>query len=214
MPRDKELADLPETAVEEPETKAEKEIFITPPEAPETAYEAIVEGRSTVAAVDEHEDETEVELLRDEVNSSDDAELAGDDSATASSEETQVRSRSRSAANRRPGSAADLLTVELLERATATDDKLRSHLVGSVLFELQDSGEKYLFDWKGERPSCEKSEEEQAECVININSQNLFRIFDGDLNPQLAMLTDKIKVSGKASFAIYVFNLLSPKTTY
>ncbi len=128
--------------------------------------------------------------------------------------DSQARSRTRSSSNRRPSSVADLLTIELLDRASVTDDKLRSNLVGSVLFELNDNGEKYLFDWKGERPSCERSEEGSAECVINLSSQTLFRIFDGELNPQLAMLTDKIKVSGKASFAIYVFNLLSPKTVY
>jgi putative sterol carrier protein len=33
----------------------------------------------------------------------------------------------------------------------------------------------------------------------------------GDLNPQVAMLADKIKVKGKIGPAVYLFNLIAPR---
>jgi hypothetical protein len=52
------------------------------------------------------------------------------------------------------------------------------------------------------------------DCVIRINQTNLLKIAAGDLNPQVAMLSSKIKVSGRASLAIYFFNLVAPRQNY
>ncbi|RME62034.1 MAG: hypothetical protein D6780_00530, partial [Candidatus Dadabacteria bacterium] len=47
----------------------------------------------------------------------------------------------------------------------------------------------------------------QYECLIEIESYWLEKIFSHQLNPQIAMLSEKILVEGKATLAVYFFNL-------
>ena len=49
------------------------------------------------------------------------------------------------------------------------------------------------------------------DCTIRLSEDNLLRVASGDLNPQVGMLSDKIRVTGKVSFAVYFFNLIAPR---
>ena len=51
----------------------------------------------------------------------------------------------------------------------------------------------------------------ELDCYISLNDRDVYRIYRGDLNPQIAMLSDKIEVGGKLSFAVYFFNLIAPR---
>jgi len=100
---------------------------------------------------------------------------------------------------------------------------MKPHLTCSLVVELTSSGEKFLFDWKGEEPkvapvtgpvliaSAEGGDPSAVDSLISLTEQNLMAVRSGDLNPQVAMLADKIKVKGKIGPAVYLFNLIAPR---
>ena len=124
----------------------------------------------------------------------------------------EENSRGRSEEMRRPAtSVTELLNEHLCQSAMAANPRLRANLMGTVMLSLSDSGEKYLFDWSGDTPSVALTDKGAADCCITLRGSDLLRISNGDLNPQIAMLSDKISVQGRASLAIYFFNLIVPR---
>lgn len=117
----------------------------------------------------------------------------------------------------------DVLCEELPDRAQRAKLRLKPYLTGALAVELTNSGERFLFDWRGDDPKVttlakdvtltlgEGPDPATVECVISISEQNLMAVRSGDLNPQVAMLGDKIKVKGKVSPAVYLFNLVAPR---
>jgi len=117
----------------------------------------------------------------------------------------------------------DVLCEELPDRAQRAKLRLKPYLTGALAVELTNSGERFLFDWRGDDPKVttlakdvtltlgEGPDPSTVECVISISEQNLMAVRSGDLNPQVAMLGDKIKVKGKVSPAVYLFNLVAPR---
>jgi putative sterol carrier protein len=104
----------------------------------------------------------------------------------------------------------------LNNRAARADQKLRANLVGSLQFNLTlNDGSKasYFIDWSKESFLChainnQEPSQSQAECTIEISESNLIKVAHGDLNPQIAMLSNKVKASGKLALAVYFFNLI------
>jgi putative sterol carrier protein len=88
---------------------------------------------------------------------------------------------------------------------------LKIQLTGVVAVVLSSCGETFLFDWMGERLQLRAGPMENPDCIIHLTEQNLLQVASGDLNPQLGMLSDKIRVEGKLSFAVYFFNLVVPR---
>ena len=118
--------------------------------------------------------------------------------------------------SRRVGNAQEFIESELVLRAERAQPKLRANLVGTILLGLSDTGEKFLFDWSNDKPKVEKIVSEKSagvpiDCKINLSAQHFMKIANGDLNPQIGMLSDKIHVEGKLGLAIYVFNLVAPQ---
>ncbi len=117
----------------------------------------------------------------------------------------------------------DVLCEELPGRASRAKLRMKPHLTCSLVVELTSSGEKFLFDWKGEEPkvapvtgpisiaSAEGGDPAAVDSLISLTEQNLMAVRSGDLNPQVAMLADKIKVKGKIGPAVYLFNLIAPR---
>jgi len=117
----------------------------------------------------------------------------------------------------------DVLCEELPGRASRAKLRMKPHLTCSLVVELTSSGEKFLFDWKGEEPkvapvtgpvliaSAEGGDPSAVDSLISLTEQNLMAVRSGDLNPQVAMLADKIKVKGKIGPAVYLFNLIAPR---
>jgi len=125
--------------------------------------------------------------------------------------EEKTRGPSPRPAPRRPGSSRQLLMQELPEKAAGVSTLLRSHLMGEIGVHLTDRGDHYIVDWISEKIQVKPQRPESPDCMIHLTEQNLLKIASGDLNPQIGMLSDKIKVEGKLSFAVYFFNLLVPK---
>ena len=117
----------------------------------------------------------------------------------------------------------DVLCEELPDRAQRAKLRLKPYLSGAVAVEFSNSGERFLFDWRGEDPKVTQLSKEMTvtvgegadpttvDCIISLSEQNLMSIRSGDLNPQVAMLADKIKVKGKVGPAVYLFNLVAPR---
>jgi putative sterol carrier protein len=101
--------------------------------------------------------------------------------------------------------------------------RLHSYLKAALLVELSDRGDRYVFDWRGEEPKVtpfegkgpveinEAGATTGIDAVISLSEPNLMAVRSGDLNPQVAMIADKIKVRGKMSPAVYLFNLIAPR---
>jgi len=117
----------------------------------------------------------------------------------------------------------DVLCEELPNRATRAKIRLKPHLTCVIAVELTSSGEKFVFDWKGEEPKVSPAiggltlnaenpgEATLVDSIISLTEQNLMAVRSGDLNPQVAMLADKIRVKGKVGPAVYLFNLIAPR---
>ena len=108
----------------------------------------------------------------------------------------------------------ELLSMTIPARAAIADMRLRSNLTGTTEVVLNENSERYVYDWSSEplkfrQESGPKSG--SVDCSIHLNGSALMRIASGDLNPQVAMLSDKIRVEGKAGFAIYFFNLVASR---
>ncbi len=117
----------------------------------------------------------------------------------------------------------DVVCEELPARASRAKARLRPYLAGTLVIELTNLGEKFLFDWRGDEPKVspvegpiqlaqgDTSDPSSVNCIVSLSEQNLMAVRSGDLNPQLAMLADKIKVKGKVGPAVYLFNLVAPR---
>lgn len=116
-------------------------------------------------------------------------------------------------------SAREVLLEDLSERSTKASISLRNNLKGTVLLEL-DQKEQFLFEWQDNKgvvkeltnSNASGSAPQTPDCIIKLLSSDLLRIVSGTLNPQIAMLSHKINVTGKAELAVYFFNLLAPRS--
>lgn len=136
----------------------------------------------------------------------------------------QARAPKRSIQNGR-----DVLCEELPDRAQRAAVRLKPFLTGVLVVELSNSGERFVFDWRGDTPKTTpitkdvavtvdeqatpsvSDDRVQADAYVALSEQHLMSIRAGDLNPQIGMLTEKIRVRGKVSPAVYLFNLVAPR---
>lgn len=119
--------------------------------------------------------------------------------------------REAGAAKKETKEVHQLLINAVNHNANRMNRRLRAQLTGRVQLLVRGSGEAYLLDWRTDDLRTEECRDPEAECTIEIGAGDLFDIARGELNPQIAMLSDKIKVSGEARMAIYFFNLLGVK---
>lgn len=107
----------------------------------------------------------------------------------------------------------DLLTNVITANASRAGVKLRPFITGKILFQITDTNKNYVFDWSGEKATSvllpKGQEEQNIDCYISVNENTMQKIASGDINPQIAMLSNKMNIKGKVSFAVYAFNLLT-----
>ncbi len=144
---------------------------------------------------------------------------AGEDDLLDEEEEQDVQPVTRKVIQ----NGRDVLCEELPNRAARAKLRLKPHLTCVLGLELSSSGERFIFDWKGEEPTVAPAggpltfnaenpgEATLVDSIISLTEQNLMAVRSGDLNPQVAMLADKIKVKGKIGPAVYLFNLIAPR---
>ena len=96
----------------------------------------------------------------------------------------------------------------VISRATAAHPTLKAVLAGTVEVFVKDRPFRAVFDFTASPPKRLDPGAKAADCCIETDERTLLRIHQGELNPQLAMVSDKMYVKGKAGLAVYFFNLL------
>lgn len=190
---------------------------------------AVTAGGESVVADDDGDEETWTNQPKESLDGpeSDGGHAEGDDEDEHDEEDDEAVAGEREAPapKRAIRDARDVLMYELVARASQAKARLKPYLGGAIGVELSNSGEQFLLDWKGEdlkvAPASEKLTVEAAEeasaasrvdCIISLSETNLMAVRSGDLNPQVAMIADKIRVRGKVTPAVYLFNLIAPRT--
>ncbi len=111
---------------------------------------------------------------------------------------------------RRPkNSVEELLTNEIVLRVERANEHLKSKIKGTVLVKIKGQDTFHMDATKGSL-QVNKNGPTSADAVIEIGEHDLLRVASGHLNPQIAMLSDKITIAGNAELAIYFFNLIAP----
>ena len=99
---------------------------------------------------------------------------------------------------------------EILRRLKKDPSRLPTHLLenlaGTIQIELRDTGESCSIEPTTGR---EIPATTQPDATIRMHSGDARRILAGDLNPQIAMLSGKIQLEGRAGLAVYLFNVLA-----
>lgn len=116
--------------------------------------------------------------------------------------------------NGRLRSAPDLLLEHILEKAHRAHPALRAELCGTIIISLDEGRQRYLVDWRNDPLKVAEAKEATADCVIHVKEEDLELIAQGNLNPQIAMLSDKIRIEGSPTFAMYFFNLIAPTSIH
>ena len=104
----------------------------------------------------------------------------------------------------------EFLTKDLIERAKGSSEQLRNFLKGTISIEFRD-GKKFFFVCGSDGLSLTQESDSDAECKVILDSKDFEQLVKGYLNPQIGMLSDKIRVTGKTDLALYFFNLVSPR---
>lgn len=187
--------------------------------------EARIEAFSASEQVsDEPQDGDEEETWSNQSrnNDSDEDDFEGDDEASDVDDDQSTPPR------KKIETGIDVLTEELPFRAEKAAGRLKPFLSARVVFELSNSDRRFLFDWADNGPVVSslaketqlllegaapgKEGEIQVDTVITLSERSVMSIRSGDLNPQVGMLTDKIRVLGKVAPAVYIFNVIAPRS--
>jgi putative sterol carrier protein len=86
--------------------------------------------------------------------------------------------------------------------------RLYSCLNGSIQFLLSGSKDRFYISGSGSGIQVKDGVIDKADCTISISPKDLQGIIDGQLNAQVALISDKVKVEGNTGLAIYAFNLV------
>jgi len=166
-----------------------------------TRDEAVAEGRA----------DDEVEELEQEDG---DRELDSDDKDQDEPKVTPKKVRATRSRKPTRGAKKDALIDFLREgyvKAMESDRaNLKAQLAGNLLLRFRDSGRCISFEGpSGEVQALSSSQASgyQSDCTVDLSENHLEQILDGDLNPQVAMLSEKLRVQGKLSLAVYFFNV-------
>lgn len=100
------------------------------------------------------------------------------------------------------------LSELIVERATSAHPTLKAVLAGSVELFVKDRPFRTLFDFTAVPPKRLATGAKECDCLIETDERTIMRIHQGELNPQLAMVSDKMAIKGKSGLAVYFFNLL------
>ena len=103
----------------------------------------------------------------------------------------------------------DLLFTHVVEKSNSEEAKrLREHLKGKIQIKLSDSDRSFSLDWKKEELVVKEGEGGKPDCTVTLSEPSLLELASGKLDPQIAMLSDKVKVEGNSKMGMYLFNLL------
>lgn len=81
-----------------------------------------------------------------------------------------------------------------------------SPLAAIIKFDFGDDGVVRI-DGKAS-PSVVDNDDSDADCTVKVTMDNFVKIAEGDLNPQMAFMTGKLRVEGDMSLAMQLGSIL------
>ncbi len=94
------------------------------------------------------------------------------------------------------------VVLEQFEKAA----KNASPIGGTIKFLLDDNA--VFIDGSGEE-NVVSGEDKEADCTISTTLENLMKLRSGELNPMMAVMGGKVKISGDMGLAMKLQSLLS-----
>lgn len=76
-----------------------------------------------------------------------------------------------------------------------------------IQFDLGDDGQ-ILLDGRQAPPAVTEAVDDDAETTLKLSKENAKKLVDGMLDPTMAFMTGKLKVSGKMGYALKLSSLL------
>lgn len=95
----------------------------------------------------------------------------------------------------------DKITEEIRSRVGA-----HSPIEAIIKFDFGDDGIVRI-DGKAS-PTVVDNEDSDADCTVKVTMENFVKIAEGDLNPQMAFMTGKLRVEGDMSLAMQLGSIL------
>jgi len=114
-------------------------------------------------------------------------------------------------------SAKDFFERGIPLKTDGSMDRLQKLIPGKIYISFSDLKQSYSFQWIEGKEKVENSlpfivpDVAPADCRLVLNDRTFMAVYEGNLNPQVAMLTNKIAVEGNSSLAVYFFNLVAPR---
>lgn len=133
----------------------------------------------------------------------------GDQDEFSNEQRTEGRSAERLKEDQRGESREDRnlsldgLVEKIRNRGENADARLKGHLAGNIKLEITDRRAHFDLPWG--------NADSGTECTISLSENSLRRIIAGELNPQIGMVSDKIRVGGRAELAMYFFNIVAER---
>ncbi len=94
---------------------------------------------------------------------------------------------------------------ELLPQRLADNPERVEGILAVYLFDLSgDDGGKWTLTCDGKVASIVEGEEGEAQCTISMETADFVEMISGDLNPQMAFMTGKLRVAGDIGLAIKI----------
>ncbi len=107
-------------------------------------------------------------------------------------------------------SAKEFFNTEILYRFDILEDAERKKLTGKYLVELVgDASEAWSVELDNDLEIVNKKIDD-AEVTLKVSERDFVLLVNGDLNPQLAFLSEKVKTSGSLDKALSFQSILAP----
>ncbi len=81
-----------------------------------------------------------------------------------------------------------------------------ANALGSTL-KFDFGNEKVFIDGTGEK-NVVSAEDKDADCTISMTPENFMKLVQGDINPMMAVMSGKIKISGDMGVAMKIQSLI------
>ncbi len=93
------------------------------------------------------------------------------------------------------------MSLEILTDRIRTVVGTENSMVAKVKF-ATDEG--VIFIDTTQVPNVVTNEDQEAQCTLEISSENALKMLDGDINPMMAYITGKLKIKGDMGIAMKI----------
>lgn len=99
------------------------------------------------------------------------------------------------------------MTLEKITEEMRSRVGAHSPISAIIKFDFGDDG-MVRIDGKSS-PTVIDNEDSEADCTVKVTMDNFIQIAEGNLNPQMAFMTGKLRVEGDMSLAMQLGSILS-----